>query len=75
MITGTETGISALSDTSLLHEVRTHNTIAFRQAWKKLEEAVPGSLRLVPQAEPRAVIERDYVETQRMMLGDAPDFG
>ena len=74
MITGTETGRSALSDTALLDDVRTHNTIAFRQAWKKLEEAVPGSLRLVPQAEPLAVIEGDYAEMQKMMFGDAPDF-
>ena len=75
MITATETGRSALSDTGLLDEVRAHNTIAFRQAWKRLEEAVPGSLRLVPQAEPRAVIEHDYTEMGRMILGDTPDFG
>ena len=75
MITGTETGRSALSDTGLLDEVRAHNTIAFRQAWKKLEEAVPGSLRLLPQAEPRAVIEQDYAEMKRMIFGDIPDFG
>ena len=74
MITGTETGKSALSDTRLLDDVRAHNTIAFRQAWKRLEESVPGSLRLVPQAEPRAVIERDYSEMGRMILGDTPDF-
>ena len=75
MITATDTGRSALSDISLLSEVRAHNTIAFRQAWKRLEEAVPGSLRLVPQAEPRAVIERDYAEMGRMIFGDIPDFG
>lgn len=43
--------------------------------WKKLEEAVPGSLRLLPQEEPRAVIERDYAKMQEMLFGDAPDFG
>lgn len=75
MITATETGRSALSDIALLDEVRAHNTIAFRQAWKRLEEAVPGSLRLVPQAEPRVVIERDYAEMKRMIFGDIPDFG
>lgn len=75
MITGTETGRSALSDTALLDDVRAHNTIAFRQAWKKLEEAVPGTLRLVPQAEPLAAIKRDYEEMKRMIFGDIPDFG
>ena len=75
MITATETGRSALSNISLLDEVRAHNTIAFRQAWKRLEEAVPGSLRLLPQAESHAVIERDYADMKRMIFGDIPDFG
>ena len=75
MITATGTGSSALSNINLLDEVRAHNTLAFRQAWKKLEEAVPGSLRLLPQPEPRAVIERDYAEMKRMIFGNIPDFG
>lgn len=75
MITATGTGSSALSDINLLEEVRAHNTLAFRQAWKKLEEAVPGSLRLLPQPEPRAVIERDYAEMREMLFGSVPDFG
>lgn len=74
MMTGTDVGKSALSDMSLLADARSHNAIAFRQAWKKLEEAVPGSLRLVPQAEPLAVIERDYAEMREMLFGDPPDF-
>ena len=75
IMTGTDVGKSALSDTSLLADARNHNAIAFRQAWKRLEEAVPGSLRLLPQPEPLAIIERDYAEMQRMMFGDLPDFG
>ncbi|MDE0291581.1 MAG: nucleotidyl transferase AbiEii/AbiGii toxin family protein [Candidatus Dadabacteria bacterium] len=75
MITATDIARSALSDTNLLDDVRAHNMLAFRQAWKKLEDAVPGSLRLLPQEEPRAVIERDYAEMQEMLFGDAPDFG
>ena len=75
MITETETGKSALSDTDLLDSVREHNLIAFRQAWKRFKEAVPGSLRLVPQAELRRVIERDYDAMQDMIFGDVPDFG
>ena len=56
LITATETGGSALSNIDLLDAVRNHNLIAFRQAWKQFEEAVPGSVRLVPQAELRTVI-------------------
>ena len=75
MLTATETGRSALSDIDLLDAVRNHNLIAFRQAWKRFEEAVPGSMRLVPQAGLATVIERDYSAMQGMILGDVPDFG
>ena len=75
MITATELGRSAMADTHLLDLVRNHNLVAFRQAWKRFEEAVPGSVRLVPQAELRSVIERDYRAMQGMILGEVPDFG
>ena len=39
MITATEIGRSALSDIDLLDAVRNHNLIAFRQAWKRFDEA------------------------------------
>ena len=74
MITATDTGRSALSDIDLLDAVRNHNLIAFRQAWKRFEEAVPGSVRLVPQPALGTVIERDYSAMQGMILGDVPDF-
>lgn len=74
MITVTENGRSALSDIAMLDAVREHNVIAFRQAWKRFEEAVPGSLRLVPQAELRRVIEGDYGAMEGMILGEAPGF-
>ena len=74
MITATETGRSALTNTEMLDGVRNHNLIAFRQAWKRFEEAVPGSLRFVPQAELSTVIESDYGAMKGMILGDAPTF-
>ena len=75
MITAAETGRSALSNVELLHAVRKHNLIAFRQAWKRFEEATPGSVRLIPQSRLRTEIERDYEAMQGMILGDVPDFG
>lgn len=75
MITATKTGKAALSNRSLLDAVREHNLIAFRQAWKKFEEAVVGSVKLVPQPALRRELERDYEAMQNMILGDAPDFG
>ena len=67
--------LSALSNIELLDAVRNHNLIAFRQAWKRFEEAVPGSVRLVPQPELFTVIEWDYRAMQGMILGDVQDFG
>ncbi len=75
MIAASATGESALADTALLDAVRTHNLIAFRQAWKRFEEAIPGSLRLVPQPELHAAVARDYRAMRDMILGDAPTFG
>jgi len=74
MITASQTGSAALGDHELLDAVREHNLIAFRQAWKRFEEAVPGSIRVVPQPELRKVIEDDYAAMQGMILGDAPEF-
>ncbi|MCY4623613.1 MAG: nucleotidyl transferase AbiEii/AbiGii toxin family protein [Chloroflexi bacterium] len=74
MITATESGMSALSNVSMLAAVRDHNLIAFRQAWKRFQEAVPGSLRLVPQSELRAMIEADYDAMGGMILGEVPTF-
>lgn len=74
MITDTETGRLALSNRQMLDAVREHNLVAFRQAWKRFEEAVPGTIRLVPQPELRAVLEQDYNAMQGMLFGEAPDF-
>ena len=74
MITATDTGASALSDLELLDAVRSHNLMTFRQAWKRFEQATPGSVRLVPQPGLREAIERDYAAMQSMILGDAPNF-
>ena len=51
------------------------NLVAFRQAWKRFDEAIPGSVHLVPQSELRATIEVDYGSRKDMILGDAPNFG
>ena len=74
MIMDTEIGKSALSDFEVLDAVREHNLIAFPQAWKRFEEAVPGTLRLVPQPELQEAIKKDYTAMQGMILGDAPEF-
>lgn len=74
MITTTNTGQSALCNVNLLNEVRHHACIAFPRAWMKLEEAVPGSLNLVPQQKLRTVIEQDYDAMRDMIHGNVPEF-
>lgn len=74
MITASDIGRSALSNIDMLDAVRSHNLIAFRQAWIRFDEAVPGSIRFVPQAELRTAIESDYRAMEGMILGDAPPF-
>ena len=74
VIAATAAGKSALTDTALLDAVRNHNLVAFRQAWKRFEEAVPGSLRLVPQPELHTAVMRDYRAMRDMILGEAPRF-
>ena len=75
LITATELGKSALSNIELLDAAQNHNLIAFRQAWKRFEEAIPGSVKLVPQAELLTAIARNYGAMQGMILGDVPQFG
>ena len=75
MITPTDCGKSALSNFGLLEAVRNHNLVAFRQAWKQFEQAIPGSVHLVPQQELSTAIEADYSAMRDMILGDPPDFG
>ena len=74
VITATDAGRSALLNIGLLDAVRNHNLIAFRQAWKQFEKAVPGSVRLVPQGELLTAIERDYRAMEGMILGESPEF-
>ncbi|MCY4031405.1 MAG: nucleotidyl transferase AbiEii/AbiGii toxin family protein [Hyphomicrobiales bacterium] len=74
MLTGTEIGKTALVDHELLKDVRKHSAVAFRQAWKKLHEAVPGSVCIYPQDGLLAVLEADYKAMRHMIFGDVPEF-
>jgi hypothetical protein len=74
MLSQSALGSSALKDQMLWTAVREHNLIAFPQAWKKFDQAIPGTLCLVPFPELRKVLERDYSQMQGMMLGKSPSF-
>lgn len=70
----TEIADRAVSDTSLLENVREHNRRFFNRAWMKFEEAVPGSICLTPQDALRQKLDTDYAAMQGMILGDSPPF-
>jgi Nucleotidyl transferase AbiEii toxin, Type IV TA system len=67
-------GISAVRNHALLGMVRIHKLTLFKKAWERLEEAVPGTLHLVPQAEILPDLEDDYAAMSGMMFGDPPSF-
>ncbi|MCY4049399.1 MAG: nucleotidyl transferase AbiEii/AbiGii toxin family protein [Hyphomicrobiales bacterium] len=73
-LVGTETGKEALVDHALLKDTRKHSAVAFRQAWKKLNEAVPGSIRIYPQDGLLPALEADYEAMRRMIFGEVPEF-
>ncbi len=74
MIHKTEFGQEAVADRKLREDVRQHKMLLFNIAWMKFDEAVPGSLRLVPQDKLLDNIKNDYKFMQDMMLGNAPQF-
>jgi hypothetical protein len=74
MIFKTNIGQNAIQDNQLREDVRNHTQMLFGAAWKKLDEAVPGSMRLIPIDDLKAVLETDYQAMQEMMLGKPPAF-
>lgn len=66
-------GKAAIRDTELLKAVSRHNGVYFARAWAKFDEAVPGSLRLVPPSSRIAELARDYQSMrEEMIFGGAP---
>jgi hypothetical protein len=74
MIFKTNIGQNAIQDNQLREDVRNHTKMLFGAAWKKLDEAVPGSIRLIPIDDLKAELESDYQAMQEMMLGEPPAF-
>ncbi len=64
----------ALSQPELLKRVAEHKRIYFRAAWAKYDEAVPGTLRLVPNAEVENEMRRDYNLMKEMFFADPPEW-
>jgi hypothetical protein len=74
MIYRAEVGKTAAKNTVLRDDVRNHTIEYFKRSWMKLEEAVPGSMRLIPEGKLLKSLQADYQKMQGMMLGNVPDF-
>jgi len=64
----------AFKDLSLLDEVIAFKRRFYRCPWAKYEEAVPGSIHLLPPAYHMQELEKDYQGMQSMLFGDIPSF-
>lgn len=69
-----EVGKLAVRNDNLRDAVRQHKLSFFNAAWKKFDEAVPGSFRLTPTEELLQVLQKDYLAMQGMIIGTAPEF-
>lgn len=67
-------GAKALADLDLLKSVVRHKTVFFRAAAAKYDEAIPGTLRLVPPTSRRKELEDDYAKMREMIFGEPPLF-
>ena len=65
---------SAIEQIRLLEQVAHHKSVFFKAAWANYENAKPGSLRLLPNANLEAELRADYVGMDEMIIGDAPSF-
>jgi len=69
----TSIGNKALDDLDLLRSVAKHKSIFFASAWARYDEAIPGTLRLVPPTFRLPELERDYTFMRNeMIFADAP---
>lgn len=64
----------AVDSLELLEQVAHHKSVFFKAAWANYEDAKPGSLRLMPNAELTAALRRDYSGMREMIIGDTPGF-
>ena len=71
---GHEAKARAIGSLELLEQVAHHKSVFFKAAWANYEDAKPGSLRLMPNAELAAALRRDYSGMREMIIGDAPGF-
>jgi hypothetical protein len=71
---GNEEIKTALKDHALLADVRKHSLISFPSAWRKVDQATPESIDLVPSDALAKSLAQDYLKMGDMILGEPPKF-
>ena len=65
---------TAFHQLDLLKKVVDFKMKFYPRAWAKYQEAVPGTLKLVPPDYRLAVLEADYIAMRDMLYGEIPSF-
>lgn len=64
----------AIENIPLLYDVINHKKKYFRAAWAQYEDAIPGTLKIVPHAALQEILNKDYKEMDYMLFGEIPEF-
>ena len=65
---------NALRNIPLLQDVVRFKKKFYRCPWAKYEEAITGTMKLIPQKQYFAALEEDYAKMRQMIYGPVPDF-
>ena len=74
MMAETKIASAASADQEMLKDARLFDEAVFPARWKKLDEAVPGTICIVPPEQLIESLRNDYESMQGMIFGDPPDF-
>lgn len=64
----------ALQNLDILKEVILFKKRFYPRGWAKYDEAVPGTMKLIPSSASIKVLEDDYSKMKRMIYGEVPDW-
>lgn len=67
-------GKSAVANLDLLARVSHHKNLFFKTSWARYNEAVKGSLRVMPPEQRIKALRDDYVKMEQMFFGKPPVF-
>jgi hypothetical protein len=63
---------NAVDDIDLLGKVTAHKSLYFRSGWADYENAIKGSLKIIPSGKVLSVMEKDYKAMNEMFFGEIP---